>query len=182
MHDTLKILYGWHEKDQIACQIEAISESSDWYRGGRKIGKLRRGFERMDSTSPVADAHFTERILAAHQAFMDRLAVHKLKGPTNQQSLKEAETARIEWQSRLYHTAIDQAEALIADCRRRLPGCGEGDAEGPEGETASRTIDRMVVEIARKRSRIQANRATVAALNSPDGLIGCSANVITVPV
>ncbi len=176
MHDALKNLQLWQQKDQIARQVETIAESDDWYRGGRKIGRLRRSFKTVAAISPEVETFFEERLNAAHQTYMDRLALHKLKGPTNQEALKKAEIGRIENQSRLFRVAIAQAEGFIDDCRQRLVN---GD-DGGDRETAGRIIDGMVAEIAHKRNRIRANGAMVELLESGAGYVGCSATIGTV--
>lgn len=186
MHDRIKHLTLWHQKDQIICQIEEIAESTDWYRGGRKIGNLKRAYKQGEKTTPEVERLFDARIMAAHQTYMDRLAVHKLKGPADQASLKSAEIRRIAQQSELFRSTIRHAEALLAtfqDPVRGTEGEGRDGTETEEGDPAAQpVIEQIERAIKIKKNRIVVNDAFVEVLQSDGGYVGCSGTVRTVEV
>lgn len=175
MHPKIEQLNLWFIKEQMVVQIEKISESADWYRGGRKIGDIRRAFKKVATTTPEADKLFDTRILAAHQTYMDRLALHKLKGPTNQQSLKNAEIARLEQQSHLLQEAVHQAEMLIDGFQQTLTTHG-----GQDREEVLQTIKQVYATITDKKHIIRGNQAMVESLSLAHAVMGCSATIKTV--
>ncbi len=120
MQNRINQLQIWQKKDLISQQIEEISESSDWYRGGRKIGKLRREYKTIERAEAKIETFFDERIMVAHQTYMDRLALHKLKGPTNQEALKKDQIKRTQKQSALFLQAIHLSQQIISDLQSSL--------------------------------------------------------------
>ncbi|MBF0368952.1 MAG: hypothetical protein HQL52_05775 [Magnetococcales bacterium] len=182
MKTTIQQLHIWHGKDQIIRQVEIIAESDDWYRGGRKIGRLKRELSKMDEMSPPFEKLFEERVETAHQTYMDRLSLHKLKGPRNQRSLKEAEISRNKAQSALFLASIAQAEKIIAHFQQNLSLCNEQTREELDLEMTMQIIDRMKREMAEKKNKIHMNKAVVEVLESPDGFVGCSGTIRTVQI
>jgi hypothetical protein len=174
MANKIEQLTTWLEKDQIASQIALLSESSDWYRGGRKIGNLRRKYKLLDKIDSTVDDLFAERIMADHQSYMDRLAVHKLKGPSNQQSLKDAESSRIIKQSELLQEVISQTNAMLADVKQELTASNK---QNLDIEAISITIKEIERELSHKKNKITSNSALLDSLKSSEGFVSCSANI-----
>jgi hypothetical protein len=177
MQNKIKQLHVWQDKDRISRLIEDISESSDWYRGGRKIGKLRREYAKIEKTEPRVEDFFAQRINMAHQTYMDRLAIHKLKGPTNQQALKASEIVRIEQRIQMFEVAINQAEEIVSSVQQALSVCYNQEENEIDIEVTISAIKQMQEEVANKKNRIQVNNALVDVLKSANGFVGCSATI-----
>jgi hypothetical protein len=181
MQKQMKILEVWQKKDRISRQVETLSESDDWYRGGRKIGKLRRAYKEIETLPEEIESFFIKRIDTAHQTYMDRLSLHKLKGPANQQALKESEIIRISNQSTLLLSAVGYAKEIIANFQSTLDS-GKQAIESAEDLKASRAfIIEMEQEIVNNNNRVQVNLELVAVLKSENGFVGCSGGIKSVP-
>lgn len=175
MFDNLKLLDVWQQKEQLTLQIEEIAISSDWYRGGRKIGKLRREYKQIANIIPEVDELFATRIDTAHQTYMDRLAVHKLRGPSDKQAIKATQIQQIERYSQLLQASIDQALKVIVACRGALVADGQP-------QEAAENIEQLQSGVAHKQNLIKANDAMLDSLNSSYSVVSCSANIKPVAV
>jgi hypothetical protein len=181
MHAQINQFLIWQKKDLLTNQIEDISVSTDWYRGGRKIGKLRREYKQIETTDSQTEDFFAERIAVAHQTYMDRLAIHKLKGPTNQQAIKDMEINRVAKQSHLINDAISQMEKIVSRLQQTIATCSEQEKAEVDIESISLIIKQIHTEVHNKKNRLQVNNALLETLNSSNSFVGCSANIKTVP-
>jgi hypothetical protein len=177
MQNIIAQLTIWQKKDQISSQIEVISVSTDWYRGGRKIGNLRREYKPIEKIDPIDEALFSQRITAAHQTYMDRLAVHKLKGPSNQQGLKDAEISRNKLLTHLLNASITRTKTVIEESQQQLSTYNSQEKKQPEYATLVKLLEEMEIENSKKNNRINYNNALLDALESTKGFVGCSAEI-----
>jgi hypothetical protein len=180
MQNKIDQLTIWQKKDKISSQIEVISVSADWYRGGRKIGNLRREYKHIEVIDASDEALFAQRIVAAHQVYMDRLAVHKLKGPSNQQALKDAEISRNKLLTQLLVATIDRTKIVIAETQQQLSNFNNQDKQEPDLAAIAKILKDMEAENTNKNNRINYNNALLSTLKSDIGFVGCSAEIKTV--
>ncbi|MBF0380029.1 MAG: hypothetical protein HQL69_03370 [Magnetococcales bacterium] len=178
MQDIITQLTLWLKKDHISSQIEEISLSTDWYRGGRKIGKLRREYKLIDTIDAKDEQLFSDRITAAHQTYMDRLALHKLKGPSNQQALRDAEISRNKLFTDLLNATVLRAKIVISEINNKIATYNDqNDKYKPDLATIAGLIKKLEIENNNKNNKIKYNEALLETLNSGSGFVGCSAEI-----
>ncbi|MBF0445228.1 MAG: hypothetical protein HQL68_06535 [Magnetococcales bacterium] len=111
---------------------------------------------------------------------MDRLAVHKLKGPSNQQALKDAEISRLNLLTDLLNATINRAKTVIAESQQQLSTCNSQEKKEPDYAALVKLLEDMEIENSHKNNKIQYNNALLETLKSSNGFVGCSAEIRTV--
>ncbi|MBF0603743.1 MAG: hypothetical protein HQL07_08620 [Nitrospirae bacterium] len=124
---TQKQLQNWYDKEHLVLEAEAIAESDDLTRTGRKLRKLKETFAAIEPVTEAMDRVLSERLFHAQQHFLNRRSQDMLRGKKDLDALKMYQIQQAQKTVQLLQESLDEAGVLFAAITNSQPNLGSDD-------------------------------------------------------
>ncbi|MEO5327394.1 MAG: DUF349 domain-containing protein [Magnetococcus sp. THC-1_WYH] len=124
---TQEQLKNWYDKEYLVRETEAIAESDDLTRTGRKIRQYKEAFAAIGPVTEAMDQVLSERLFHAQQHFLDRRSQDMLRGKKDLGALKVYQIQQAQKTVQLLQRSTDEADVLFAAITNNQPNLDDSD-------------------------------------------------------